>query len=104
MAATLRIPGGGRRGLGFDSIWVGYSVLARPPVEALTTLAAVASRTSRAKQGAAVLLPASRQPVVLASEVPNLDPLSQGRIILGVGWIRSAWACLPCNQAVCRYG
>ena len=34
--------------LGFDSIWAGDSVLARPRLEALTTLAAVASRTSQA--------------------------------------------------------
>ena len=71
--------------LGFDSIWAGDSVLARPRLEALTTLAAVASRTSRAKLGTAVLLPALRHPVVLADQVANLDVLSQGRTILGVG-------------------
>ena len=71
--------------LGFDSIWAGDSVLARPRLEALTTLAAVASRTSRAKLGTAVLLPALRHPVVLANQVANLDLLSQGRMILGVG-------------------
>ena len=32
--------------LGFDSVWVGDSVLARPRFEALTTLAAVAARSA----------------------------------------------------------
>ncbi len=71
--------------LGFDSVWVGDSVLARPRLEALTTLATIASRTRRVKLGTAVLLSALRHPVVLANEVANLDMLSQGRVILGVG-------------------
>ncbi|MBM3222428.1 MAG: LLM class flavin-dependent oxidoreductase [Candidatus Tectomicrobia bacterium] len=71
--------------LGFDSVWVGDSILARPRLEALTTLAAVASRTQRVKLGTAVLLPALRQPVVLANEAANVDLLSHGRLILGVG-------------------
>src|ERR687887_150775 len=50
---------------GFDSVWVGDSILARPRLEALTTLAAVASRTQRVKLGTAVLLPALRHPVIL---------------------------------------
>jgi alkanesulfonate monooxygenase SsuD/methylene tetrahydromethanopterin reductase-like flavin-dependent oxidoreductase (luciferase family) len=37
--------------LGFDSVWVGDSVLARPRFEVLTTLAAVAARTHRAELG-----------------------------------------------------
>ena len=72
-------------GLGFGSVWAGDSILARPRLEALTTLAAVAARTQRVKLGTAVLLPALRNPVVLANEVANLDLLSQGRVVLGVG-------------------
>jgi len=71
--------------LGFDSVWVGDSVLSRPRFEALTTLAAIASRTQRVKLGTAVFLPALRNPVVLANEVANLDMLADGRLILGVG-------------------
>jgi probable F420-dependent oxidoreductase len=71
--------------LGFDSVWVGDSVLARPRLEALTTLAAVATRTQRVKLGTAVFLSALRNPVVLANEAANLDLLSQGRLILGLG-------------------
>jgi probable F420-dependent oxidoreductase len=71
--------------LGFDSVWVGDSVLARPRFEALTTLAAIAARTQRVKLGTAVLLPMLRHPVLLANEVANLDHVAQGRLILGVG-------------------
>jgi probable F420-dependent oxidoreductase len=71
--------------LGFDSIWVGDSITARPRHEPLTLLAAVAGRTSRVEIGTAVLLPALRNPVVLAHLVATLDQVSQGRFILGVG-------------------
>jgi probable F420-dependent oxidoreductase len=71
--------------LGFDSVWVGDSVLARPRFEALTTLAAVAARTRRVQVGTAVLLPMLRHPVVLANQVANLDLVAHGRLILGVG-------------------
>lgn len=71
--------------LGYDSVWAGDSILARPRLEALTTLASIASRTQRVKLGTAVLLPALRHPVVLANETANLDLMSQGRLILGVG-------------------
>ena len=71
--------------LGFDSVWVGDSILARPRLEPMTTLAAAASRTSRVKLGTAVLLPALRHPVVLANEAANLDLLCNGRLILGLG-------------------
>src|ERR671922_1093506 len=71
--------------LGFDSVWVGDSVLARPRFEALTTLAAVAARTTRVRLGTAVLLPMLRHPVVLANQIANLDLVAKGRLILGVG-------------------
>ncbi|MBS0540622.1 MAG: LLM class flavin-dependent oxidoreductase [Proteobacteria bacterium] len=72
-------------GLGFDSLWVGDSLLARPRHDPLTLLAAVAARTRRAELGTAVLLPALRNPVVLAHQVATLDRISEGRFILGVG-------------------
>ena len=70
---------------GFDSIWVGDSLLARPRHDPLTLLAAVAARIRRAELGTAVLLPALRNPVVLAQQIATLDQISQGRYILGVG-------------------
>ena len=72
-------------GFGCDSVWCGDSVLARPRLEAISTLAAIAGRTKRVKLGTAVFLPALRNPVVLANEVANLDIVSQGRVIFGVG-------------------
>jgi alkanesulfonate monooxygenase SsuD/methylene tetrahydromethanopterin reductase-like flavin-dependent oxidoreductase (luciferase family) len=71
--------------LGFDSVWVGDSLLARPRHDPLTLLAAVAARTRRVELGTAVLLPALRNPVVLAHQVATLDRLAEGRLILGVG-------------------
>jgi probable F420-dependent oxidoreductase len=71
--------------LGFDSVWAGDSILARPRLEALTTLAAVAARTQRVQLGTAVLLSALRHPVLLANEAANVDLISQGRLILGLG-------------------
>src|SRR5437016_9176729 len=70
---------------GFDSVWIGDSITARPRHEPLTLLAAVAARTRRVRLGTGVLLPALRNPVVLAHVVGTLDRLSEGRVILGVG-------------------
>jgi len=71
--------------LGFDSLWVGDSLLARPRHEPLTLLAAVASKIPRVALGTAVLLPAYRNPVILAHQVATLDQVAEGRLILGVG-------------------
>jgi Luciferase-like monooxygenase len=65
--------------LGFDSVWAGDSLLARPRHEPLTLLAAVASRVPRVDIGTAVLLPALRNPVLLAHQVATLDKLAEGR-------------------------
>jgi probable F420-dependent oxidoreductase len=72
-------------GLGFDSVWVGDSLLARPRHEPLSLLAAVAARTRKIELGTAVLLPALRNPVLLAHQVATLDRIAEGRLILGVG-------------------
>jgi alkanesulfonate monooxygenase SsuD/methylene tetrahydromethanopterin reductase-like flavin-dependent oxidoreductase (luciferase family) len=71
---------------GFDSVWVGDSLLARPRHEPLTLLAAVAGRVPRVELGTAVLLPALRNPVLLAHQVATLDQVSEGRLVLGVGF------------------
>ncbi len=84
-AAPLLALAANAEGLGYDSIWVGDSLLARPRHDPLTLLAAVAARTARAELGTAVLLPALRNPVVLAQQIATLDQISQGRYILGVG-------------------
>lgn len=71
--------------LGFDSLWVGDSLLARARHEPLTMLAAVAARTKKAELGTAVLLPPLRNPVILAHMAATVDQISEGRLILGVG-------------------
>jgi alkanesulfonate monooxygenase SsuD/methylene tetrahydromethanopterin reductase-like flavin-dependent oxidoreductase (luciferase family) len=70
---------------GFDSVWIGDSITARPRHEPLTLMAAVSARTKRVSVGTAVLLPALRNPVVLAHVVGTLDRVAEGRTILGVG-------------------
>src|SRR5713226_8659755 len=72
--------------LGFDSIWVGDSILARPRHDPLTLLAGVAGRVPRVELGTAVLLPALRNPVLLAHQVATIDQISEGRLFLGVGF------------------
>jgi alkanesulfonate monooxygenase SsuD/methylene tetrahydromethanopterin reductase-like flavin-dependent oxidoreductase (luciferase family) len=72
-------------GLGFDSVWVGDSLLARPRHDPLTLLAAVAARTRGVQLGTAVFLPALRNPVVLAHQLATLDQISEGRLVLGAG-------------------
>lgn len=70
---------------GFDSLWVGDSLLGRPRGEPLLLLAALASATRRAWLGTAVLLPLLRHPITLAHGLATVDRLSHGRLIVGVG-------------------
>jgi alkanesulfonate monooxygenase SsuD/methylene tetrahydromethanopterin reductase-like flavin-dependent oxidoreductase (luciferase family) len=72
--------------LGFDSVWVGDSLTARPRHDPLTLLAGVAGRVPGMTIGTAVLLPVLRNPVILAHQVATLDQLSEGKLILGVGF------------------
>src|SRR3989449_9774139 len=83
---------GGRAGhadrAGYAAVWVGDSIVAKPRLEPLTTLAYLAGITERVRLGTAVLLPALRHPVVLAHQIGNVDQISRGRLVLGlgVGW------------------
>ena len=45
----------------------------------------MAARTQHVELGTAVLLPALRNPVLLAHQVATLDRIAEGRLILGVG-------------------
>jgi len=74
--------------LGYDSIWVGDSLTARPRIDALTTLAAVGARTKRVRLGTAIFLAALRNPIMLAYQLASLDWITGGRIDLGVGYGR----------------
>ena len=74
--------------LGFHSVWVGDSIVAKPRLDALTTLAAVGARTRRIRLGTAVYLAALRNPVLVAHMVGTVDWLSRGRVDLGIGYSR----------------
>jgi alkanesulfonate monooxygenase SsuD/methylene tetrahydromethanopterin reductase-like flavin-dependent oxidoreductase (luciferase family) len=68
---------------GFDSVWVGDSLLAKPRLEAITLLAAIAARTSKVKLGPACMASfALRDPIQLADQWASLDQLAEGRTIL----------------------
>ena len=93
--------------LGFDTVWVhdqlvwskeqnshhvsSGSVEAVIPgknpdfFESVTTLAYLAGITERIRLGVAVIVVPLRNPVVLAKQLMNLDTLSGGRLVLGVG-------------------
>lgn len=71
--------------LGYDSVWVGDSLLGRPRPEPLTVLAAIAACTERITLGTSALLPAMRHPLQLAQQAATLDLLADGRLILGSG-------------------
>ena len=79
--------------LGFHSAWAWDHILlgskrAFPFLESLSTLAAVAMRTTRVRVGTGALVLPLRNPVVLAKTLATLDHLSRGRLVLGLaaGW------------------
>lgn len=59
-----------------------------PMMEAYTTLAALATQTSRVKLGTLVTGVTYRNPALLVKQVTTLDVISKGRAILGIG---AAW-------------
>ena len=70
---------------GLDSVWIGDSLTAKPRLEPLATLAAVAARTNRVRLGTAVLLMALRHPVLLAQTLGTVDLISHGRLMIAAG-------------------
>ena len=70
-------------GLGFHSFWRSDHPLLTP--DCWTTLAAVAACTQRLRLGSLVSCVFYRNPVLLARMVADVDRLSQGRVILGLG-------------------
>jgi alkanesulfonate monooxygenase SsuD/methylene tetrahydromethanopterin reductase-like flavin-dependent oxidoreductase (luciferase family) len=71
--------------LGFDSLWTGDSLLARPRLDPIVVLAAAAAATSRITLGTAAITPALRHPLIAANMITSLDHVSSGRLVLGVG-------------------
>ncbi len=81
---------------GFDQVTVmdhfyqisGVGPEEAPMLEAYSTLAGIAARTSRIRVGALVTGVTYRNPALLAKTVTTLDVISGGRAILGIG---AAW-------------
>lgn len=78
----------------FDHVIMGYPTDTRraprypskmPILEALTTLAFIASSTTRIGLGTEVLVLPQRQPVLVAKQIQTIDTLSGGRMRLGIG-------------------
>jgi alkanesulfonate monooxygenase SsuD/methylene tetrahydromethanopterin reductase-like flavin-dependent oxidoreductase (luciferase family) len=69
----------------FESVWFGDSLIHKPRLEAITMLAAVATRTERVRLGTICMASFPvRHPVLLAIQWATLDQISKGRALLGV--------------------
>lgn len=68
---------------GFDAVFVGDNLFARPRLESIVLLSAVAARTRRVKLGVACMASFPlRSPILLAAQWAALDNVSEGRTIL----------------------
>lgn len=69
-----------------DSLWFSERLSSPIPIpEPITTMAAIAARTTRLKFGPSVLTLPFRSPVVLARELAMLDVMSNGRMLPAIG-------------------
>ncbi|MSO76349.1 MAG: LLM class flavin-dependent oxidoreductase [Alphaproteobacteria bacterium] len=76
--------------LGYDSLWVTETRLAR---DAFSVLGAMAATTERIRLGTGIVNSWTRGPALMAVTVATLDNLAPGRINLGLGayWDPLAW-------------
>src|SRR6266853_201351 len=69
----------------FDTLWVGDSLLAKPRLEAVALLSALAGATSRLRLAVGCMATfVHRHPLLLAQQWASLDVLSGGRALLAV--------------------
>jgi len=69
----------------FDAVWVGDSLLAKPRLESVTLLSALAAVTSKVRLGVGCMATfVHRHPVLFAQQWGSLDVLSNGRAWLAV--------------------
>jgi alkanesulfonate monooxygenase SsuD/methylene tetrahydromethanopterin reductase-like flavin-dependent oxidoreductase (luciferase family) len=91
--------------LGFDLLMVSDHIVVTPDVagqypapfyEPFTTLAWLAGSTERIRLGTTVLIVPYRHPLLVARMAANLNQLSGGRLVLGVGvgWARQEFGAL----------
>jgi len=75
----------GERSGVFDAVWVGDSLLAKPRLESVTLLSALAGVTERVRLAVGCMATfVHRHPVMLAQQWASLDVLSGGRALLAV--------------------
>ena len=69
----------------FDAVWAGDSLLAKPRLESVTLLSALAAVTTKLRLGVGCMATfVHRHPVMLAHQWASLDVLSGGRSLLAV--------------------
>lgn len=66
---------------GFDAAWTSEFYSRSGSI----SMAAMAGRTQRCRLGSSILYGIGRSPLVLATEARDLDELSDGRVVLGLG-------------------
>lgn len=66
---------------GFDAVWASEFYVR----SATVSMAAVAQATRTCRIGSSIMYGVGRSPLVLATEARDLDELSDGRIVLGIG-------------------
>src|SRR2546423_15669375 len=72
--------------LGADSLWApGHISMGRPVAESIVGLTHLAAITQRAEIGTAVLILPLYHPVILAKQLVEIDRMTDGRAVLGVG-------------------
>lgn len=72
--------------LDIHSVWVTDRTLAGVPwLETFSVLGGLAARTRRVQLGTSVLVPARRNPVLVAHGLASIDFLSEGRLTAGIG-------------------
>ncbi|MGE0820745.1 MAG: LLM class flavin-dependent oxidoreductase [Candidatus Binatia bacterium] len=71
---------------GAESVWV-----ADVGRDIFTTLTAIAQSTSRMRVGAAVAICFARPPALVQLAASDIDEISQGRMVLGIGTAPPAW-------------
>jgi alkanesulfonate monooxygenase SsuD/methylene tetrahydromethanopterin reductase-like flavin-dependent oxidoreductase (luciferase family) len=68
---------------GYDAVWAGDSVLAKPRLDSISVLSAAAGATNRVKLGTACFASFPlRHPILLAYQWATLDVISEGRSLL----------------------
>ena len=68
---------------GFDSVWVGDSLLDRPRLEPISLLGHLAASTDEVKLGTGCMITPLRNPIQFLQAWNSLEMLSDGRMVLG---------------------